>query len=586
MPDSPLVILAARVRDAAAAVFGAEVTLPDPSVLPARDPRHGDLATPAAMSAAKQLGRSPLELAQALADALEVADLCEPPTVAPPGFVNLRLRDDWLAASVAGALDARAGVAVGADPTPTVIDMVGPNMAKEMHVGHLRSSIIGDALARVLAFLGDDVSRVSHIGDYGTQFGMLIAQLEDAHPDRDHEAEGFGLGDLVAFYQAAKVRFDADATFAERSRQRVVDLQAGEPTARAAWAALLERSRADNDEVLALLGVTDLVERGESTYEPHLPAVVADLERAGLAGEDAGALCVFPPGFTNKEGDALPLIVRKSDGGFNYATTDLAALRVRVAEGARRIVYVVDVAQSQHLAMVFATARAAGWLPDHVEVVHVAFGLVLGEDGKRLRTRSGENPKLRELLDEAVDRAGAFVVARAAERDEPVPDDLDAIARAVGIGAVKFADLSQHRLSNYIFSYDRMLSLKGDTAPYLQYAYARIRSILREAGWRDGPPAGVGPSAVSLGEPQERALALRLSSFGDVLDRVVAEWAPHHLSTQLHELAQAFNGFYEHCPVLRVDEPLRTSRLALCLATARQLEVGLGLLGIEVLDRL
>ncbi len=582
---SPLVILAARVADAATTAFGPDVRLPDPVVLPARDPRHGDLATPAAMTAARQLGRPPLELAQALADALDVADLCEPPTVAPPGFVNLRLRDDWLAHRAAhAALDSRAGVERVGNPRRVVVDMGGPNMAKEMHVGHLRSTIIGDALARVLAFLGDDVTRVNHVGDFGTQFGMLVAHLEESHPDGRGHGDGLDLGDLVAFYREAKVRFDTDPAFVERSRQRVVDLQAGEPTAVAAWSALLTRSREENDEVFALLGVEELVERGESAYAGYLAAVITDLQAAGLATEDDGALCVFPDGFTNKEGEPLPLIIRKRDGGYNYATTDLAALRVRVAEGARRILYVVDVAQSQHLEMVFATARLAGWVPSDVEVVHIGFGMVLGEDGKRLRTRSGETPRLRDLLDEAIERSRAFVVDRATERDEPVPDDLDRIARVVGLGAVKYADLSQNRTSNYVFSYDRMLNLKGDTAPYLQYAFARIGSILREAGWDDSKATR--DALVLLDTPQERALALRLAGFGDVLDRVVEDWAPSHLSTHLYELSQAYNGFYEHCPVLRADEPVRTSRLLLCAATARQLRIGLDLLGIEVLERL
>jgi arginyl-tRNA synthetase len=315
-----------------------------------------------------------------------------------------------------------------------------------------------------------------------------------------------------------------------------------------------------------------------------LAGVVEELRAQGLAVEDQGAVVVFVDGFTNKEGDPLPLIVQNRHGGYGYATTDLAALRHRVQDlGATRVLYVVDAGQSQHLAMVFAVARAAGWVPDDVEVTHVPFGLVLGEDGRRLRTRSGDNVRLRELLQEAVDRARAFVVARAEERGEALPDDLDRVAATIGVGAVKYADLSQNRQSNYIFSFDKMLSLKGNTAPYLQYAYARIRSILREAGWADGTPAA---TAVTLTHEAEIALAKTLVATPDVLQRVAGEYAPNHLCAHLYDVSQAYNQFYEHCPVLRSDEPTRTARLALCALTARTLAVGLSLLGIDVLERI
>jgi arginyl-tRNA synthetase len=314
-----------------------------------------------------------------------------------------------------------------------------------------------------------------------------------------------------------------------------------------------------------------------------LADVVADLDAAGLLVVDDGARCVFVDGFTNREGEPLPLIVQKADGGYNYATTDLAAVRHRVGSGAQRILYVVDGGQGQHLQMVFAVARMAGWLPEGVEATHVGFGLVLGEDGKRLRTRSGENVRLQDLLDEAVERARAFLEVRADERGEPLPDDADRIAEVVGIGAVVYADLSQNRQSNYTFSFDRMLSLKGNTAPYLQYAYARIQSILREAGWADAAPVD---ADVELVAPQEVDLARALVALPDVLERVATEYAPNHLAAHLFELAQRYNQLYEHCPVLKAPEPARTSRLALCAATARSLELGLRLLGIEVVDRI
>jgi arginyl-tRNA synthetase len=587
MAESLLTLLGDRVADAVRTAFGPDVALPDTPVLPTRDPRHGDYSVPVAMSLAKVLGAPPPELAERLAAALDVADVCEAPEVVRPGFVNLRLRPDWLAERLSAQVgDDRLGIDPVTDPVTVVVDYAGPNMAKEMHVGHLRSTIIGDCLANVEAFLGHAVRRINHIGDYGTQFGLLVAHLEDTDPQALEAGGEADLGDVVAFYQQANARFTADDDFKERARRRVVDLQAKEPTARAAWAVLVGMSRRENDRVYGLLGIEGLEEQGESSYEDDLADVVADLEAAGLTVEDDGATCVFVPGFTNREGDPLPLIVRKADGGYNYATTDLAAVRRRVVDiGARRILYVVAADQAQHLEMVFAVARMAGWVDDSVEVVHVPFGLVQGEGGKRLRTRSGDNVRLAELLGEAVERAGAFLATRAEERDQAVPDDLDVVAEVVGVGAVKYADLSQNRQSNYVFSYDKMLSLKGNTAPYLQYAYARIHSILREAGWADGPPA-VASVALQLDAPQEVELARRLVEVADVVERVHDDLAPNHLCAYLFDLSQAYNQFYEHCPVLRVEEPLRSSRLALCERTAATLRQGLALLGIAVLDRM
>ncbi len=584
MPPALLPLLSTRVADAVGRAFGPDVVAPEPLVLPTKDPRHGDCTINAPLALARTLRTAPAAIAAQLAAALDVSDLCDPPEVVPPGFVNLRLRRDWLAAQVAAmAADERAGVALAAIAQHVVVDYSAPNVAKEMHVGHLRSTIIGDALADVLELLGHRVERVNHLGDWGTQFGMLITHLADTAPEAMERGAGVDLGDLVAFYREAKSRFDADEGFAERARARVVDLQSGEASARAAWSALVERSKAENQVVYDLLGITGLEDRGESFYEPMLADVVADLDAAGLLVVDDGARCVFVEGFTNRDGDPLPLIIQKADGGYNYATTDLAAIRHRVQAGAERILYVVDGGQSQHLQMVHAVARMVGWLPEGVEATHVSFGLVLGEDGKRLRTRAGENVRLQELLDEAVDRARAFLEARADERGEPLPDDTDRIAQVVGVGAVVYADLSQNRQSNYTFSFDRMLSLKGNTAPYLQYAYARIQSILREAGWVDGPPGDV---EVHLDEPQEVDLARVLVGLPDVIDRVASEYAPNHLAAHLFELAQSFSQLYEHCPVLKAPEPARTSRLALCAATARSLRLGLRLLGIEVVDRI
>lgn len=585
MNEPLLPTLDARIKAALANAFGPDTVVSGPLVLPAKDARHGDYTCSAPMALARSLNEAPIELATRLAGALEVGDICEPPEVVKPGFVNLRMRSDWLATRAAARIgDPRVGVGLVANPQTVVFDYSSPNVAKEMHVGHLRSTIIGDCLANIYEFVGHRVERLNHLGDWGTQFGMLITHLADVAPEAIESGSSSGLGDLVSFYQAAKVRFDEDNDFAQRARSRVVDLQAGEPTARAAWIVLVDISKRENQEIYDLLGVNELEDRGESFYEPMLKDVVSDLEAKGLLVVDGGAKCVFVEGFTNKEGDPLPLIVQKADGGYNYATTDLAAIRHRVDNGADRIVYVVDAGQAQHLQMVFAVARSAGWLSEKTDAIHVAFGLVLGEDGKRLRTRSGDSVRLRELLDEAVERSSTFVLERAEERGNPVPQDVERIAQVIGIGAVKYADLSQNRQSNYIFSFDKMLSLKGNTAPYLQYAYARMRSILREAGWEDGPPNG--GVNINIVESQERDLAKQLVEFDDIVRRAADDLAPNQLCAYLYELSQVFNQFYEHCPVLRSEDLVRTSRLGFCEATSATLRLGLGLLGIEVMERL
>ncbi|MGD9797090.1 MAG: arginine--tRNA ligase [Acidimicrobiia bacterium] len=582
MPQTLLVELADRIAAAARRAFGDGVALPAALVLPARDARHGDYSSPVAMSLAKSLGQAPVAVAERLVAALQVDDLCDRPEVVAPGFVNLRLRDGWLATRVSAG-----GLVVVPDQRHqrVVVDYSGINVARRMHVGHLRSTIIGDGLANVLAALGHHVDRLNHLGDWGAQFGKLLAHLEDVRSGSERPSGDLAIADVEAFYREANRRDEEDEAFHDRARRKVVELQAGEPGARAAWAELVDLTKRSNQEVFELLAIRDLVDRGESFYQPFLDEVVADLADRGLLVEDQGAKVVFVDGFTNREGDPLPLIVQNRHGGYGYAVTDLAALRHRLtAMGADRVVYVVDAGQSQHLAMVFAVARVAGWVTDDHEVVHVGFGLVLGEDGKRLRTRSGENVRLDELLTEAVERSRAFVVARAEERGEAPPDDLDHVARVIGVGAVKYADLSQNRQSNYVFSFERMLSLKGNTAPYLQYAYARIRSILRSDG--AAAPTGDGPGAVVLDDPAERDLAKVLVGTADVVARVAEDYEPNHLCAHLYDVAQVFSRFYEACPVLKAPEPIRSSRLVLCRATADVLEAGLALLGIEVLDRL
>ena len=574
MTGTPQSILEARVRAAVTSVYG-DVALPDAVVLPAKDVRNGDYSSPVAMSLAKQVGKKPLDIAAALLEAMDLDDVVSEASVAPPGFVNLRVSPAWLSATVGGLVgDDRAGVARADTKELVVVDYSSPNMAKSMHVGHLRSTIIGDAIARVYEHLGHTLDRVNHIGDYGAQFGMLLVHVED---QRATNAD-LRLADVEDFYREANKRAKDDPDFFERSRRRVVDLQAGEPTALATWREYLDMTRRANQPVYDLLGIHGLEERGESFYEPMLPSVVDELEEKGLLVEDQGARVVYVPGYTNREGDPLPLIVVNQHGGYGYATTDLAAIRHRTQDlGADRILYVVAADQNQHLTMVFEAARMAGWVTTQV-VEHIGFGLVLGEDNRKLSTRTGDSPKLADLIGEAVERAKAFVVERAGERDLPVPDDVDDIARVIGIGAVKYADLSQNRQSNYVFSYEKMLSLKGNTAPYLQYAYARMRSILRDGGDLGGE--------VVLTEPEELELAKRLAAFPDALERVVAEHEPNHLCAHLFEVAQAFSRFYEACPVLKAEEPARSSRLALCDVSARTIRSGLGLLGIDVLERL
>jgi arginyl-tRNA synthetase len=572
-------LLALRVRAAVEAI-APDATVSGALVTTARDPQHGDYSTPVAMQLAKQLKQAPLAIAEQLAAALDVTGLALAPTVAPPGFVNLTVDPAWLAGRL-GELtgDDGCGIERADRKELVVVDYSAPNMAKAMHVGHLRSTIIGDALAHIYEQLGHTLERVNHIGDWGAQFGMLLVHLED---QRAANAD-LRMADVEAFYREANQRVKDDPDFYERSRRRVVDLQAGEPSSRATWREFLDMTRRANQPVYDLLGIHDLEERGESFYEPMLPDVVRELEEKGLLVEDQGARVVFVPGFTNREGDPLPLIVVNQHGGYGYATTDLAAIRHRTQDlGADRILYVVAGDQNQHLTMVFTVARMAGWVTDQL-VDHIGFGLVLGEDNKKLSTRTGDNPKLAELLQEGVDRARAFVVARAEERGEPVPEDIDRVAHVIGIGAVKYADLSQNRNSNYVFSYEKMLSLKGNTAPYLQYAYARMHSILREAGWAEAPPVD---ATVVLTEPEEIELAKRLTAFPDAVDRVIDDHEPNHLCTHLYEVAQSFSRFYEGCPVLRADEPARTTRLALCDVSARTLRTGLALLGIEVLERI
>jgi arginyl-tRNA synthetase len=575
-------IIREKFKAALGEAFGEEFAKIDPLVVNASNPRFGDYQSNIPLSLAKQLGEKPRAIAEKLVNHLTLDEICQKPEIASPGFINLTLHPSYLETILKEInIDSRLGVEKVSHPQKVIVDFSSPNIAKEMHVGHLRSTIIGDCIARVLEFRGHDVLRLNHVGDWGTQFGMLIAYLREAYPDALITADALDLGDLVTLYKQAKIRFDEDETFRENARQEVVKLQAGEAGSLHAWQLLCEQSRREFQKIYDLLDIK-LIERGESFYNPFLPDIITELEEKKLLEEDNGALCVFLDGFTNKDGQPLPLIVQKSDGGYNYATTDLAAIRYRVQEDkATRIIYVTDAGQANHFAQFFQVARKAGFLPDTVEVIHVPFGLVLGEDGKRLKTRSGETVKLKDLLDEAVIQA---LDDRLREETRNETEEFsDNVSRIVGLSAVKYADLSQNRISNYIFSYSKMLNLQGNTAPYMLYAYARVQSISREGGIDFSQ---LEEAEVSLSEETEINLAKHLLQLANTILEVERDLYPNRLCEYLFELSKKFNKFYEMCPVLKSEEPMRSSRLVLCDLTARTLKLGLSLLGISVLDRM
>jgi arginyl-tRNA synthetase len=577
--------LKSKVQQALVAAFGTEFAETDPILVPASNPKFGDYQANLSLSLSKKMGKQPRAIAIEIVDQLDVSDICEAPEIAGPGFINLRLKTDYIEAQLnAIQADARLGVAKTNHPQREIVDFSSPNIAKEMHVGHLRSTIIGDSIARILEFIGHDVLRLNHVGDWGTQFGMLITYLREVSPDALTTANALEIGDLVEFYKQAKKRFDEDDNFKDTARQEVVRLQSGAEDTLHAWKLLCEQSRKEFQEVYDLLDVK-LCERGESFYNPLLADVVKDLDKSGLLEESDRAKVVFLDGFTNKEGQPLPLIIQKSDGGYNYATTDLAAIRYRTQQDeAKRIMYLTDSGQAGHFAGVFQVARRAGWIPDDVEVVHVGFGMVLGEDGKRLRSRSGDTVKLRDLLDEAVVRSRADLDTRLKESEREETEEFKAnVARIVGISAVKYADLSQNRMTDYKFSFDRMLSLKGNTAPYMLYSYARTQSIARE-GNIDFEK--LGNVKIQLREDSELTLAKHLLQLDEVINEVEKELLPHRLCEYLYQLSDKFNKFYENCPVLKSEEAIKISRLSLCYLTARTLKLGLNLLGIQTLERM
>ena len=584
-------ILESQLRAAMQRAFPAVEAGLDPQLVPASKAEFGDFQANGALPLAKPLKQPPRQIATAIVEQLlkdpTFTDLCLEPEIAGPGFINLTLRPERLAMEVASRLaDERLGVPAVQAAAPVVVDFSSPNIAKEMHVGHLRSTIIGDSLARVLEFRGHPVLRLNHVGDWGTQFGMLITHLKQVAPEALETADAVDLGDLVAFYREAKKRFDDDEVFQATSREEVVKLQGGDPVSLKAWGLLCDQSRREFQKIYDRLDIR-LNERGESFYNPFLAAVIDGLQQQGLLVTDAGAECVFLEGVQGKDGKPLPVIVKKSDGGFNYATTDLAAIRYRFGsapngDAARRVVYVTDAGQANHFAGVFQVAERAGWIPDGSRLEHVPFGLVQGEDGKKLKTRSGDTVRLRDLLDEAVERAEADLRSRLAQEERSESEEfIHHVAGTVGLAAVKYADLSQNRITNYQFSFDRMLALQGNTAPYLLYAVVRIAGIARKGGDLDAST-----EQLRFTEPQEWALVRELLKFDAVIAEVEEELLPNRLCSYLFELSQVFNRFYDQVPVLKADAAVLPSRLALCRLTADTLKAGLGLLGIATLERM
>jgi arginyl-tRNA synthetase len=578
--SDPQQVLGARVRDALVAAYGADYADADPLIRPSQ---YADLQSNVALPLGKRLGKAPRDVANEILGHLDVDDVTEPPTVSGPGFINFTLRARWIAdAATALLADPRLGTPLKSRPQTVIVEYSSPNIAKEMHVGHLRSTIVGDAIARIAEFAGDHVIRDNHVGDWGTPFGMLIEHLVDV--GEDSPEAGLLRTDPNAFYQAARVKFDSDPVFADRARERVVKLQSGNDQATMQlWEDLVDMSKAYLRDTYARLRVTltDDDIRGESFYNDMLPAVAEDLIAKGLARISDGALCAFPAGFSNRDGSPLPVIIRKSDGGYNYSSTDLATVRYRVDKvNCDRAIYVVGSDQALHFRMIFAVAREAGWLPADKDFRHAQIGMVQGKDGTRLRTRAGDLVKLSDLLTEGVERARAILDE--VERDDEGLD-LGAIAEDVGIGAIKYADLSTARDSAYIFDWDRMISFRGNTGPYLQYATVRIRSIFRRGGIDADTPRG----PIVITAPAERELALKLLSFGTVITQVADTAEPHQLSAYLFEVASLFTTFFEQCPVLKADdEETRLSRLSLCAATLRVLTTGLGLLGVPLPERM
>ena len=543
--------------------------------------QFGDYQANGIMPAAKKLGLNPREFAQSVLDKAELQDIAEKTEIAGPGFINIFLKNTWLAENINRAVqDPKLGVH-NPEKQTVVVDYSSPNVAKEMHVGHLRSTIIGDAVVRTLEFLGNHVIRANHVGDWGTQFGMLIAYLEKMENEHASEME---LSDLEAFYRAAKKHYDEDPVFAEKARNYVVKLQSGDEYCRTMWQKLVKITMQQNQHNYDRLNVTltDKDVMGESLYNPMLPSIVEDLKKQGLAVEDDGALVVYLDEFKNKDGDPMGVIVQKKDGGFLYTTTDIAAAKYRYETlKANRALVFSDTRQSQHMQQAWLITRKAGYVPDSFQLEHKNFGMMLGKDGKPFKTRSGDTVKLADLLDEAIERAGVLISQKSTALSEQEKAD---VIEAVGIGSVKYADLSKNRTTDYVFDWDNMLSFEGNTAPYMQYAYTRIRSIFNRS---QIALSEVEQAQLSITDEKERALAIKLLQFEEAVQVVGKDGTPHVLCAYLYELAGAFSSFYENCPILNHDDQqVKLSRLKLALLTERTLKQGLDLLGIKTVEKM
>ena len=553
----------------------------EPQVRQSAKVQFGDYQANGVMAVAKKLGMAPRQLAEQVLSHLDLSGIASKVEIAGPGFINIFLDPAFLAENVSSALKSeRLGVAQPQAQT-VVVDYSAPNVAKEMHVGHLRSTIIGDAAVRTLEFLGHKVIRANHVGDWGTQFGMLIAYLEKQQQENAGE---MALADLEGFYREAKKHYDEDEAFAERARSYVVKLQGGDEYFREMWRKLVDITMSQNQLTYNRLNVTltrdDVM--GESLYNPMLPGIVADLKAQGLAVESEGATVVFLDEYKNKEGEPMGVIIQKKDGGYLYTTTDIACAKYRYENlHADRVLYYIDSRQHQHLMQAWTIVRKAGYVPDSVPLEHHMFGMMLGKDGKPFKTRAGGTVKLADLLDEALERARRLV----AEKNPDMPaDELEKLANAVGIGAVKYADLSKNRTTDYIFDWDNMLAFEGNTAPYMQYAYTRVLSVFRKA---DIDESALVAAPVVITEDREAQLAARLLQFEETLTVVAREGTPHVMCSYLYDLAGLFSGFYEHCPILSADsKETRNSRLKLALLTAKTLELGLDTLGIETVERM
>ncbi|MEN0615897.1 arginine--tRNA ligase [Klebsiella indica] len=553
----------------------------EPQVRQSAKVQFGDYQANGVMAIAKKLGMAPRQLAEQVLSHLDLNGIASKVEIAGPGFINIFLDPAFLAENVSSALKSeRLGVSQP-QPQTVVIDYSAPNVAKEMHVGHLRSTIIGDAAVRTLEFLGHNVIRANHVGDWGTQFGMLIAYLEK---QQQENAGDMALADLEGFYREAKKHYDEDEAFAERARSYVVKLQSGDDYFRDMWRKLVDITMSQNQLTYNRLNVTltrdDVM--GESLYNPMLPEIVADLKAKGLAVESEGATVVFLDEYKNKEGEPMGVIIQKKDGGYLYTTTDIACAKYRYEKlHADRVLYYIDSRQHQHLMQAWTIVRKAGYVPDSVPLEHHMFGMMLGKDGKPFKTRAGGTVKLADLLDEALERARRLV----AEKNPDMPaDELEKLANAVGIGAVKYADLSKNRTTDYIFDWDNMLAFEGNTAPYMQYAYTRVLSVFRKA---EIDESALAAAPVLITEDREAQLAARLLQFEETLSVVAREGTPHVMCSYLYDLAGLFSGFYEHCPILSAEsEETRNSRLKLALLTAKTLKLGLDTLGIETVERM